>query len=120
MSNYPPFSGVTRGPSAGSGIPVVVTTVFLATPAGTPYAVTATDVFVGMDATGGNGVVNLPVAANGREVTVKNTALAAVVNTVAATPNGAETIDGVAGALLLTGTQSVTLVGRAGVGWYVK
>jgi hypothetical protein len=37
---------------------------------------------------------------------------------VAATPNGAETIDGVAAAFLLTGTQSVTLVGRTGVGWF--
>jgi hypothetical protein len=118
VSKLPPYSGVTPGPSAGAGIPVVVTTVFLVTPAGTPYTVLVTDVFVGMDATAGNGVVLLPVAASGREITVKATALAAVVNTVAATPNGAETIDGVAAAFLLTGTQSVTLVGRTGVGWF--
>ena len=80
----------------------------------------ASDNFVGMDATGGNGVTLLPVAVTGREITVKNTAVVAVANTVAATPNGAETIDGVAGALLFTGTQGVTLVGRTGVGWYVK
>lgn len=89
----------------------------------TPYTMDSgatPDEFIGRDATAGNKVVTLVAAVTGREVTVKNTALLAVVNTVAATPNGVETIDGVAGALLLTGTQSVTLVGLTGTGWYVK
>lgn len=86
----------------------------------TPYTMTATDDFIGRDATAGNKIVNLLPAVTGRRVTVKNTGLAAVANTVAATPNGAETIDGVAAAVLLTGAQSITLTGLAGTGWYIS
>ncbi len=50
---------------------------------------------------------------------MKNTAAVAVVNACNVTPNGAEAIDGVAALVPLTGTQSITLVGRAGTGWYV-
>jgi hypothetical protein len=87
----------------------------------TPYTMdsgAAPDDYIGRDATGGNKVVLLLPAVTGRQVTVKNTALVAVVNTVAATPNGAETIDGVAGALLLLGNVSITLTGETGVGWH--
>lgn len=120
-SGYPPYSGYSGGGgSGGSGGPILVPgVVFLATPAGTPYAVAATDGAIFMDATGGNGIVNLPAATDRREITVKNSAAAAVLNTVAVTPNGAETIDSVAGARLYTGTQGITLVGRTGVGWYI-
>lgn len=117
-SGYPPYSGYSGG--GGSGGPILVPgVVFLVTPADTPYTVGASDGAIFMDATGGNGIVNLPAATDRREITVKNSAAAAVLNTVAVTPNGAETIDSVAGARLYTGTQGVTLVGRAGVGWYI-
>lgn len=104
------FSGISLVPSK------LLVSVFTSA---TPYTATAADQYIGQDATAGNKVTNLLPAVTGQEITIKNTALVAVVNTVAVTPDGAETIDGVAGALLLTGTQSVTLVGRAGVGWFV-
>lgn len=83
------------------------------------YAVAAADEFVGMDTTTGAQAVNLPAAVTGRRLIVKNTSLLAVVNACNVTPNGVETIDGVAGVLALTGTQSVTLLGRTGTGWYI-
>lgn len=98
--------------TAGRQIAAVVTS-------STPYAILVTDDFVGIDATGGNKVANLPAAVTGRRISVMNVALAAVVNTVAVTPDGAETINGVAAAALLTGTQSITLVGLTGTGWFV-
>ena len=98
--------------TAGRQIGTVVTS-------STPYAILVTDDFVGINATGGNKVANLPAAVTGRRLTVMNVALAAVVNTVSVTPNGAETINGIAAATLLTGTQSVTLVGLTGTGWFV-
>ena len=90
-----PYSGYSGVRSSG---PILVPgVVFLATPAGTPYTVGAADGAIFMDATGGNGIVNLPAATDRREITVKNSAAAAVLNTVAVTPNGAETIDVPAG-----------------------
>ena len=83
------------------------------------YIVAATDDFVGMDTTTGAQAVNLPVAVTGRRLVIKNTALVAVVNACNVTPNGAETIDGIAALVALTGTQSITLLGRAGTGWYI-
>ena len=117
MGSTYPYSGFTLpGVGGGGGGAITINTTFTTT---TPYAVTATDNFVGVDATGGNKIVNLPVAVTGRQLTIKNTGAIAVVNTVAVTPNGVATIDSVAGAFLLTGTQSITLVARTGTGWYV-
>lgn len=82
-------------------------------------AIIGADDFVGLNATALNRIATLPAAVTGRKIIVKNTGNIAVVNTVAVTPNGAETIDGVAAAVLLTGTQSITLVGLAGTGWFV-
>lgn len=84
-----------------------------------PYDVLTTDEFVGMDTTGGVGIIRLPVAITGRKIITSNTALLAVNNAVSVTPNGAETINGVNAVVPLTGTQSITLVGRTSVGWYV-
>jgi hypothetical protein len=99
----------------------VVATAFKV-PADSPYTVTATDDFVGVNTTTGIATVLLPVATTGRRLVIKNTALLGVVNALTVTPNGANTIDGVAASIPLTGTQSVTLTGDATApgGWYVS
>lgn len=121
----------TATPGAGIALDVVGTTrtqgriIAVAFGTATPYTMDSggsPDEFIGRDATLGNKAVLLIAAVTGRKVTIKNTAVLAVLNTVAVTPDGVQTIDGVAypGGLLLTGTQSLTLVGLTGTGWYVK
>jgi VCBS repeat-containing protein len=58
----------------------------------TPYAVTATDAFIYVNATAGNKIVQLPAATgSGRVLTIKK--IDATAYTVTVTANGAETID---------------------------
>ncbi len=73
--------------------------------------ITADDDFVGLDATALARTATLPaITVSGQRFTIKNTGAIAVVNTVSVTPSGANTIDRVAAAVLLTGTQSITVV----------
>lgn len=89
------------------------------------YGVTTEDDFVGMNTTTAGQAVNLPSAASvpeGHRVIIKNTAAVGVLNNLALTPNGTDTIDSVNAVVNLTGTQRVTLISQnsAGVvGWHV-
>lgn len=106
---------VDNGAAGSAVFSVLGTTVTQGRVVGTYFAagnrvIAVTDDFVGLDATLGNRIATLPaITRDGERHTIKNTAALAVVNTVAATPSGANTIDRVAAAVLLTGTQSITV-----------
>ncbi len=75
--------------------------------------------FIAVDATGGNRVITLPTAVGiaGRTYAVKKVDVSA--NTVSVTPNGAETIDGVAAATVLAVQWARVLLVSDGTNWLV-
>jgi len=85
----------------------------------TPYTLGGTDFFLAVDASGGAKVVNLPTAngLNGRIYIIKKTDNSA--NTVTVTPNGAETIEGLANFVLDAQYETLALIARGASGWYI-
>lgn len=79
------------------------------------YTAVAADYALLWDPTGGNCTQNLPAAVTGTVYVVKHDSASA--NTVTIVANGAETIDG--GSPALGTRQSITLIGKAGVGWSI-
>jgi len=89
--------------------------------AATPYAVAdgVDAVLVDTTGIGGPSVVNLPSAANrtGRVISVLDHTQGAGANQIAVTPDGAETIDGVAAAFTIASNNEGAAFISDGVGW---
>ena len=81
------------------------------TVADSPYTVTEDDIYIDADASGGSITVNLPAGIEGRIYNVKNSSGSGS-NTVTVVPDGTETVDGAASAILQpTPTrESITIV----------
>lgn len=84
----------------------------------TPYNLTGADDFVGVDATAGAKVVNLPDIANnrGREFTVQKTDASG--NAVTVTPAGGNTLGG-AGALAAQFSSMTVIAPETGTVWFI-
>ena len=67
----------------------------------------------------GAATLTLPVAVDGRRYTIIDSGGTAANAAITLTPNGAETIAGLASAAIRTNRGWKTLVGEAGVGWHV-
>lgn len=94
----------------------VVSTV-LVNNAASPYAVTATDYYIGVVGTGLDIQIDLPVGEDGRELIIK--AKAGQLSNVLIVPDGAETIENTINYSILAASDgSVTLVFR-GTNWNV-
>jgi hypothetical protein len=94
----------------------VVNTV-LVNNAASPYAVTATDYYIGVVGTGLAITINLPIGVDGRTLVIK--AEATQLSAVNIVPNGTETVEAAATYQLLAASDgSVTLVFR-GTNWNV-
>jgi hypothetical protein len=79
--------------------------------ADSPYAVTSTDYYVGVNGAGAGVVINLPVGVDGREVVIKSEA--GQTSDITVNPNGAETVENAASYSILAATDgSVTLIFR--------
>ena len=79
--------------------------------ADSPYAVVATDYYIGVNGAGAGVTINLPVGVDGRELVIKSEA--GQTSDVTITPNGAETVENAATYSILAATDgSVTLVFR--------
>jgi len=81
------------------------------TVADSPYTVTEDDIYIDADASGGSITVNLPAGIEGRIINVKNSSSSGS-NIVTVVPDGTETVDGAASAILQpTPTrESITIV----------
>jgi hypothetical protein len=87
------------------------------TDAGSPYTVTATDYYIGVNGAGGGVTINLPVGTAGRMLIIKSEA--GQLSTITITPNGIQTIENTSSYTILSSTDgSVTLVFR-GTNWNV-
>ena len=86
--------------------------------AGTPYTATAaTDLYI-VDATAGNIVINLHVAATNRTRPLQIKRVDSTLNTVTVTANGVETIDGVS-SQVVTGQYTNMTIMNDGSAWYI-
>jgi hypothetical protein len=94
----------------------VISTV-LVNNAASPYAVTATDYYIGVVGTGLDIQIDLPVGEDGRELIIK--AEAGQLSNVLIVPDGAETIENTINYSILAASDgSVTLIFR-GTNWNV-
>lgn len=94
----------------------VVSTV-LVNNAASPYAVTATDYYIGVVGTGAAITIDLPVGVDGRTLIIKSEA--GQLSDINIVPNGTEDIENAAGYQILAASDgSVTLVFR-GTNWNV-
>lgn len=113
--------GVVR---VGAGIDVVngvisvsegVISTVLVNDAASPYAVTSTDYYIGVDGLGAGVTINLPSGTNGRTLIIKSEAGQA--SDITINPNGLDTIENTTVFNILATTDgSVTLVFR-GTNW---
>ena len=79
--------------------------------ADSPYAVTSTDYYVGVNGAGAGVTINLPVGVDGRELVIKSEA--GQTSDITVNPNGAETVENAASFSILAATDgSVTLIFR--------
>jgi hypothetical protein len=79
--------------------------------ADSPYAVTSTDYYIGVNGAGAGVVINLPVGVDGRELVIKSEA--GQTSNITVNPNGAETVENAASYSILAATDgSVTLIFR--------
>ena len=125
--NSPPASTTNYGVvKIGAGIDVtdgvisvsegVISTV-LVDDAASPYAVSSTDYYIGVDGAGAGVTIDLPVGSNGRTLIIKSEAGQA--SDVTINPNGIETIENALSFSILAVTDgSITLVFR-GTNWNV-
>lgn len=88
------------------------------------YDMVEDDRMIRFDTTGGNGTLNLlPAAEYGKELVIKNMGTGA--NTIAVTPDGSDTIEGIAAAFTIPAASSPTFPtlrlapNEAGDGWWV-
>jgi hypothetical protein len=79
--------------------------------ADSPYAVTSTDYYIGVNGAGAGVTINLPVGVDGRELVIKSEA--GQTSDITVNPNGAETVENAASFSILAATDgSVTLIFR--------
>jgi hypothetical protein len=79
--------------------------------ADSPYAVTSTDYYIGVNGAGAGVTINLPVGVDGRELVIKSEA--GQTSDITVNPNGAETVENAASYSILAATDgSVTLIFR--------
>lgn len=78
-----------------------------------PYTVLSTDIYLSVDCSGGAKTINLPAVAtagDGRVIVVKDASGDAAANNITITPNGAETIDEQANAILIANYVAINLM----------
>jgi len=81
------------------------------TDADSPYAVVATDYYIGVNGAGAGVTISLPVGVDGREVVIKSEA--GQTSDITVNPSGAETVENAASYSILAATDgSVTLIFR--------
>lgn len=87
------------------------------TDAGSPYAVTADDYYIGVTGAGAGVTINLPVGTDGRVLMIKSEA--GQTSNITITPNGLDTIENTNSYTILAATDgSITVVFR-GTNWNV-
>ena len=87
-----------------------------------PYTVLASDCYIGVNSAGGAVELDLPAAATGRILHIKDEGAAAATNNITIDPNTTEQIDsGGAGTALVMSTNkaSFSLYGLTGTGWFI-
>jgi hypothetical protein len=79
--------------------------------ADSPYTVTSTDYYVGVNGAGAGVIINLPVGVDGRELVIKSEA--GQTSNITINPNGVQTVENAASYSILAATDgSVTLIFR--------
>ena len=79
--------------------------------ADSPYTVTSTDYYVGVNGAGAGVIINLPLGVDGRELVIKSEA--GQTSNITINPNGVQTVENAASYSILAATDgSVTLIFR--------
>lgn len=91
------------------------------TVAASPFAPTTADhtLLIDLATIGGPSTINLPAAAAGQMLEIKDYQGTCNVNNITINPNGVQTIDGAGVLVLNVAYQSVTLQGISGLGWAI-
>lgn len=89
--------------------------------ADTPYTPVETDIFLAIDSSGGAITIDLPKGADRSQVplTIKDSSGDALTNNITITPNGSETIDGLAAYTINAAFGAVRLIPLTGGNWMV-